>query len=183
MYELAKSPDVQERLYHEVKDAIDQNKSMDYYDLVINHIPYLEAVIKETLRMYPPVTEILRRVTVDKYKIKDFTIDKDTVVAVPAHAVHYCADYYPNPEKFDPNRFMPENKHLLVPYTYMPFGQGPRNCMGMRFAYQEVKLCMARLALKYQFNVTQNTPKQLTFKPISPLLRTSDIELQLTKGQ
>ena len=181
MYNLAMNPHIQERLFNEVKNAMDKNESSDYYDLVINNIPYLDAVVKETLRMYPPAPENLREVNVDNYKIRNFTIEKNTMIIVPTHAIHHCPEYYPNPSKFDPNRFMPENKHLLVPYTYMPFGQGPRNCVGMRFAYQEIKLCMARLALIYQFHVTPNTPQKLTFRPGTPLLRSSNFELRLTK--
>ena len=113
--------------------------------------------------------------------MKDITLKKDTVVIVPSYAIHHCPDYYPDPEKFDPNRFMPENKHLLVPNTYMPFGQGPRNCIGMRFAYQELNLCLARLALKYQFHLTPNTPTKMTFSPIMPILRSPDYQLKLSK--
>ena len=181
MFELAQNPAVQELLHQKVKETVEQNESMDYCDLIINNIPYLDAVVKETLRKYPPLAELTRQVTVDKYQMKDITLKKDTVVIVPSYAIHHCPDYYPDPEKFDPNRFMPENKHLLVPNTYMPFGQGPRNCIGMRFAYQELNLCLARLALKYQFHLTPNTPTKMTFSPIMPILRSPDYQLKLSK--
>lgn len=181
LYELAKNPDIQERLHQEVKKAIEQNPSMDRYDLIINNIPYLEAVVKETLRKNPPLTEILRSSTVDKYQIKNFTIDKGTLVVIPVYAIHHNPDYYPDPERFNPDRFLPENKHLLVPYTYLSFGQGPRNCVGMRFAYQELKMCLSKLILQYKLNVTPKTPNKLKFAPITPLLKTKDIEIQLSK--
>lgn len=154
---------------------------MDYYDLVINSIPYLEAVVKETLRKYPPLTEFTRRVSQDKYQIKGITLEKDTVVIVPAYAIHHHPDYYPNPEKYNPDRFMPENKHLLVPYTYMPFGQGPRNCMGMRFAYQEIKLCLARLILNYQFHSTPKTPEKLKITTKFLLSTTPEFQVKISK--
>ena len=181
LFELTRNPDVQERLHKEIKEAMKKNESMDFNELVINHIPYLEAVVKETLRMYPPLTELVRRVTVDKYQLKDVTLEKDSVVIVPSYVVHHSEEYYPEPERFNPDRFMPENKHLLVPYTYMPFGQGPRNCVGMRFAYQEIKLCLARLALDYRFNPTPNTPEKLKFLAKFQLIRTNDFQIKLSK--
>ena len=181
LFELTKNPKVQDRLYCELKNTIEQNQSADYHDLVLNQIPYLEAIIKETLRMYTPISQLTRRVVVDKYKFPNVTLEKDTVVIIPAYAIHHHPDYYPEPEKFNPDRFMPENKHLLVPYTYMPFGQGPRNCMGMRFAYQEIKLCLARLILNYQFHSTPKTPEKLKITTKFLLSTTPEFQVKISK--
>lgn len=94
-------------------------------------IPYLEAVIKEALRKYPPVTRLDRRLGGDvpggAYDLGGITLKKGQMIQVPTYAVHHCADFYPEPERYNPDRFMPENKAKLVPYTYLPFGSGPRN--------------------------------------------------------
>ena len=66
------------------------------------------------------------------------------------YAIHHDPEYYPNPYNFDPERFMPENRDKLVPYTYMPFGAGPRNCVGMRFALMELKMCLIQLLRQYR---------------------------------
>lgn len=91
-------------------------------------------------------------------------LDHGVLIEIPTISVHHSSDYYPEPEVFKPERFLPENKHLLVPYTYLPFGQGPRNCIGMRFAYQELKLCLATILPKYKFSKTAQTPDKLTFR-------------------
>lgn len=80
--------------------------------------------------MYPPGTRIERRCTKD-YKLpgtSDLIIEKDTVVFMAVSAMHHDPQYYPNPGKFDPERFTKEEKEKRNPYTYLPFGQGPRNC-------------------------------------------------------
>jgi len=108
-------------------------------------------VIKETLRVDPPVWRQIRRVGIDGYKLAGITLEKDQEVNIAAYAVHMNPMYYEEPKKFNPDRFMPENKHLLTPYTYLPFGAGPRNCIGQRFAYQEIKLCLAKIIRQFKF--------------------------------
>jgi len=146
----------------------------------MHDIPYLEAVLKETLRMAPPIGRLQRRVGVDGYKLAGIPLNKDVQVDIATIAVHYCADYYPEPERFNPERFMPENKHLLVPYTYLPFGAGPRNCIGMRFAYQEMKLCLAKIIRGYKFETTAETKIPLNYSKIG-ILSAKDIPLKVCK--
>ena len=94
--------------------------------------------------------------------------------------MHHNAEFYPDPERFDPERFMPENKHRLVPYTYLPFGAGPRNCIGLRFAYQEIKLCLAKLIRHYHFSPTQETRIPLDYSKVNVLL-VENIPLKVSK--
>jgi cytochrome P450 len=84
-----------------------------------------------TLRFYPPAPMTDRGCTKD-YKLPgtDLIIKKGHAVAVPIIGIHHDERYYPNPEKFDPERFSSENKHKINPYTWLPFGSGPRNCIG-----------------------------------------------------
>lgn len=183
LYELAINPEIQDKLYTQLSTAIgglDPN-SPEYFDTVNGQIAYFEAVIKETLRLFPPLLHLHRRLNVDSYKLGNIPLKRDQVVTIPVHAIHHNWDYYPDPDKFDPNRWMPENKHLLKPYTYLPFGAGPRNCIGMRFAYQEIKLALARLILKYRFEPLASTPRKLTFAKATPLLRTDAFELKIVK--
>ena len=163
LYNLATQPEIQAQLYEEVHQALDgvSGDSEAHYDTVINKIPYLEAFIRETLRMTPPLTRLQRRVGVDGYKIAGIPLEKDMEVNIGVLAVHYNPEYYPDPERFNPDRFLPENKHLLVPYTYLPFGDGPRNCVGMRFALQEIKLCVAKIIRHYRFE--PQPPKSKSF--------------------
>jgi len=180
LFELARNPEVQQRLYEEVQSAIEGlvPNTDQYYDTVINRIPYLDCVMKETLRKYPPVIRLERRVGIDDYKLGGVPLEKDQLVQIPTYAVHHNPEYYPDPERFNPDRFLPENKHLLVPYTYLPFGQGPRNCVGMRFAYQEIKLLLAKMIPKFHFAPTAETPEVLKFVQFG-LLSTKPFTLQV----
>lgn len=85
----------------------------------------------------------------------NFSIPKGTVLYIAIQAVHHNSHFWPDPLKFDPERFMPGNKEKIVPGTYMPFGQGPRHCVGMRFSLTEGKLALARVIMKFQF---ENVP-------------------------
>lgn len=96
-------------------------------------LPYLDMVVSETLRMYPPLG-YLNRITVEPYKIpnSNFVLEKDTPVYISMLGMHYDPEYFPNPEKFDPERFSEENKRNIPSCVYFPFGEGPHACIGMR---------------------------------------------------
>lgn len=76
---------------------------------------------------------------------------------MPTSGIHRDSQYYPNPEVFDPERFSDENKGNIKPYTYMPFGLGPRNCIGSRFALLETKTLFFNIMSKFNINVTSKT--------------------------
>ncbi len=77
-------------------------------------------------RLYPSVPNNSRLCGTDNYRLENIVLHKDYLIGIPVTAVHYNAEYYPEPMRFHPDRFMPKNKHLLVPYTYIPFGLGAR---------------------------------------------------------
>ena len=162
-YELALNQDCQQKLYEEVMSTIDSKGEISYESLM--RMPYLDAVLSEALRLHSPVTR-MSRVAVEDYKLGDtgVTIYKGQQIDIPIYAIHHDPDYYPNPYQFNPERFMPENRHNITPYTYLPFGAGPRNCIGMRFALLEAKLCLSHIIRKYRFFPTVNTDVPLKFK-------------------
>ena len=93
-------------------------------------LPYLDAVISEGLRMYPPAMSVGRECNAKEgYHIPEinFTLKKGESVTFPVVAIHHLEEYWKQPEVFNPDRFLPENRHLLTPYTYLPFGGGPRS--------------------------------------------------------
>ena len=94
-------------------------------------------------------------------------------------AMHYNPEYYPNPQRWDPERFMPENRDKLVPYTYMPFGLGPRNCVGMRFALMEAKTAIAYLINKFKFIRTDSTKVPLKPQLKSFILNMGEIKVAI----
>lgn len=161
---------IQDRLVAELRQALDhlEPNSEEYFETVMMGIPYLDAVVKESMRKYPPVKRLERRVTVEQFQLGNISLKKDQLVEIPVYAVHHSEEYYNEPERFNPERFMPENKHLLVPYTYLPFGSGQRNCIGMRFAYQEIKILLAQLFRQFKFSRTDLTPNELQFDKFRP---------------
>ena len=117
---------------------------------------YMDMVIDETLRMYPPAPR-LDRVASEDYEYEGIKIKKGQVVAVQIYALHHNPEIYPNPEEFIPERFSDENKKSRESVAYLPFGAGPRNCIGMRFAIIEIKLLLTSILSKYRFSTCEKT--------------------------
>ncbi|CAG2167842.1 unnamed protein product, partial [Oppiella nova] len=172
-YRLALDQKCQQKLYEEVSRF---DGKYDYES--ISKMPYLEACVAETLRIYNPVAAI-GRIANEDYTIGDtgLTIPKGMMVNFDMQTLHHSPKYYPNPDRWDPERFMPENRDQLVPYTYMPFGMGPRNCVGMRFALMEAKTAIAHLINKFKFVRTPNTTVPLEIKKFEVLLTTGDVNI------
>ncbi|CAG2108004.1 unnamed protein product, partial [Medioppia subpectinata] len=163
-YELAMAPDIQQRLYDEIMTNLDENTGeMDYDKLAT--LPYLDAVVSETLRMHSPAQRMPRVCSVE-YALGDtgVVIPAGQNIDIPIYALHHCAEFYPQPFKFDPDRFLGENKRKVKPYTYLPFGAGPRNCIGMRFSLLEIKLGLAHIMKHYRFTTCPLTDRPIQYK-------------------
>lgn len=132
MYELALNLDIQEKLRDEIKTAIQNNDGKLTYDMLFD-LEYLDQVIKESLRKYPPIPDSVRKCT-NEYKIPgtNLIIPKGTTLELPIYSFHHDPEYFPDPKKFDPERFSPQNENNRHSFVYLPFGDGPRNCLGMR---------------------------------------------------
>ncbi|KAK8769494.1 hypothetical protein V5799_014043 [Amblyomma americanum] len=180
-YLLALHPDVQQRLQEEVDNCIKEHGEEPSLD-DISKLKYLNCVISESLRLYPPA------VFVDRTACEDFTfgdtgfkLPKNCVVRVPVYAMHHDPEYFEDPEKFDPERFSEENVGLIRPYSYLPFGAGPRNCIGMRFALQVVKVCMFHVIRNVELLRTPNTQVPLKMVRSLGLLTAEDIIIGVQK--
>ena len=101
------------------------------------------------------------------------------VVVIDIQSLHHSPEYYVNPQIWDPERFMPENRDKLVPYTYMPFGIGPRNCVGMKFALMEAKTAIAHLVNRFRFMRCENTPVPLIPKKSQVLYDCGEINVAI----
>jgi cytochrome P450 len=124
---------------------------------------YLDMVIAETLRMYPPASR-LDRVASNDFEYNGIRIKRGDIIAVAIYALHHDPNIYPQPEQFRPERFSEDNKRTRTNETYMPFGAGPRNCLGMRFALLEMKILLASLLVKYRFEKCEKTQVSSDFK-------------------
>ncbi|XP_032897020.1 cytochrome P450 3A8-like [Amblyraja radiata] len=165
-YSLAVHPDVQKKLQQEIDEAF-PNKAPPTYDGVM-YLEYLEMVICETLRLYPPAPR-LERICKKDVKLNGVTIPKDTVVVIPAYALHRDPKYWPEPEEFRPERFSKEARETLNPAVYLPFGMGPRNCIGMRFAQLMMKMALVSLLQNLTLVPCAETPIPLELNVKGPM--------------
>lgn len=135
LYELAKHPDVQDKVLLEIDSVLKKHDGKVSYD-AISEMQYLEWVLSEGMRMYPALG-VLTRVCNKQYTIPGtkITIDKDCSIVIPVGGLHYDPKYYPEPKKFIPERFSPEEKQKRHPSVYLPFGDGPRNCIGKQITF------------------------------------------------
>ncbi|NXR13946.1 CP3AC protein, partial [Semnornis frantzii] len=154
-YNLATHPDVQQQLQDEI-DANLPNKAAPTYNALLQ-MEYLDMVVNECLRLFSPGGR-LERVCKKTVEIKGVTIPKGTVVVIPAHVLHHDPEHWPEPDEFRPERFSKENKESIDPYTFLPFGAGPRNCIGMRFALIIVKMAVVILLQNFSFRTCKDTP-------------------------
>ncbi|PSN53242.1 Cytochrome P450 4C1 [Blattella germanica] len=173
---LAQHQDIQDKVVEELKDIFgDSDRPPNYQDL--QEMKYLEMVIKETLRLYPSVPFYGRKLTED-LEIDGYTLPTGANVFILCFSMHRNEKYFPDPEKFDPNRFLPENSIDRHPFCYVPFAAGPRNCVGQRFAMIEMKTTMCQLLRQYKL-LPGTIPLSLTNEAI--LKSTSGINIRLQK--
>uniref|UniRef100_A0A1B6EDM3 Cytochrome P450 n=1 Tax=Clastoptera arizonana TaxID=38151 RepID=A0A1B6EDM3_9HEMI len=170
IYELALNPHIQDKLRQEISSVFKKRDDLDFEAL--QKLPYLHQVISEALRKYPPGLAVKKlctqTVTLDVDGVP-LTVHKGTPVAIPLYALHHDPDYYPDPDKFDPERFTEENIASRPQCTYLPFGEGPRMCVGFRFALLQIKLLIAILLLKYAIKSGDRTPKKINLNPLDLL--------------
>lgn len=123
LYELALNPEIQEKLREEIILGLEENEGKLTYDLLFG-FKYLAMIVNESLRKYPPIADNDRRCCED-YRIPetDLVIPKGTVVEMSVMSLHRDPEYFPDPEKFDPERFSYENMRFIRPFTYLPFGE------------------------------------------------------------
>ena len=169
-YELAKNPNIQEMLQEEIDQAFDENNGeMPEYS-TIQGLPYLDACIHEALRLHTPVGNLFRACTSD-YKLPgtDYTIRKNDLLSISAVGIHNDEKFYPNPSQFNPDNFSKEARQSRSPYTFLAFGQGPRACIGMRFALLEAKVAVAMMMRKFTFLPSTKNPDVMELDPTSQL--------------
>ncbi|XP_076779814.1 cytochrome P450 3A11 [Arvicanthis niloticus] len=173
LYSLATHPDIQKKLQEEIDRAL-PNKAPPTYDIVME-MEYLDMVLNETLRLYP-IANRLERVCKKDIEIDGVFMPKGSIVMIPSYALHHDPQHWPEPKEFRPERFSKENKGSIDPYIYLPFGNGPRNCIGMRFALMNMKLALTKILQNFSFQPCKETqiPMELSrlglLQPAKPIV-------------
>ncbi|CAL7950315.1 unnamed protein product [Xylocopa violacea] len=182
LYELAFNHDCQEKLRAEIKEFEEKNNGEWKYE-TIQQMKYLNKVFQETLRKYPGLP-VLSRKSVDSYTFEGtkVSIPKGTMVWIPVYPIHMDPNIYPDPERFDPERFSEEKVNKRHPMHFMPFGHGPRNCVGGRFAVYQTKIGLIKILRKYKVDVCDKTLYPYKFNPFAFILAPmGGVYLNITK--
>lgn len=149
LYLLALYPDVQEKMHAEVEEALAQE---EMGVSVLRRMDLVRDVFRESLRLYPPVGFFARE-TVQETKMRDKNLDTGALVVVAPWLIHRHEDYWDKPDDFDPWRYAKDRMKLPLRDAFLPFGMGPRVCIGLAFAMQEAALILALLVRQYRFSM------------------------------
>ncbi|XP_050353669.1 cytochrome P450 6a2-like, partial [Nymphalis io] len=172
LYELAKNKRAQDRVQEEV-DAYFNRYDVIKYEC-LNEMPYLEACIDETLRLYPTLGNLTREVMHSYTLPTGLRLQKGDRVHIPVHHIHRHPDYFQDPMLYQPERFFGDEKMKIKPYTFMPFGEGPRVCIGARFSKMVMYAGLLTIFRKYRIELA-DTPLSLKMRPVTIVTQTSTI--------
>ena len=163
-YLLAANPKVQNKLIEEIDKAEETRGSTPLYDHV-QKLGYLDQVISEVLRLCSPAFNLIRRCDEDA-EYKGIRIPKGVEVNVPSYVLHRDPEVWESPLEFNPENFSPEAKEKRNPYSFLPFGTGPRQCMGMRLALLEIKLALLKILQRFEFERAPETVATLEHRAV-----------------
>ncbi|XP_017143463.1 probable cytochrome P450 6d4 [Drosophila miranda] len=179
LFELAQYPELLERLQTEVDETLAKNDGHITYD-ALQKMEFLDLCVQESLRKYPGLPMLNRECTQD-YTVPDtdHVIPKGTPVVISLYGIHHDAEYFPEPETYDPDRYSEENRNFS-PTAFMPFGEGPRICIAQRMGLVNAKLAIINV-LK-NFNVEVMSKRQLEFENSGIALLPKDgVKVRLSK--
>jgi cytochrome P450 len=153
-YLLSGAPDVEARLHEEV-DRVLGGRLPTLAD--IPNLPYVEQVVTESMRLYPPAWIIGRR-AIEEFTVREYTVPARSVVVMSPYVLQRDERFFTEPERFHPERWTPEFKASLLPFAYFPFGGGARRCIGESFAWMELILVMSTLAQRWRMRLVPGHP-------------------------
>ncbi|MGA9521473.1 MAG: cytochrome P450 [Myxococcaceae bacterium] len=153
-YLLSKNPSARQRLLEEVATVL-QGRTPTAADMP--SLPYTTRVLQESMRLYPPAWTVTRR-AIDRDTLGGYDVPAGTFVFLSPMVTHRHPEFWPDPESFDPDRFLPERFSSLPKQAYFPFGAGPRGCIGNGFAMLEAQLVLACVSQRYQLELVPDHP-------------------------
>ncbi|XP_030752351.1 cytochrome P450 4c3-like isoform X2 [Sitophilus oryzae] len=170
---LGMHPEIQQKVYEEVITEIGRDAPIE-----TDHLPklkYTERVISESLRLFPPVFIVGRHINKD-IQIGDKIFPKGTNVLVYTFALHRNSKYWPNPKKFDPDRFLPEEIAKRPPSCYIPFSEGPRNCIGKLYAMMSMKVVVANVIRNFRISSKYRSVDEMEMRGLITIRTKNDID-------
>lgn len=169
-YELAKHPDIQQRARDEIASVLQKHNGQFTYAAMLDMV-YLDQVLNEALRKYPPLATISR--TADQKYIVPGTnafIPKGCTVVIPVYAIHHDEDLYPQADRFDPERFSAEQVAQRHSMAFLPFGEGPRICIGQRFGMMQARIGLAKVLQNFRLSVGVKMVEPIKFSTRQPII-------------
>lgn len=165
LLELSVNEDIQNHMRDEVNKVFQKNNGELTYE-ALSEMHYMDMVISETLRKYPPLPNLTRLCT-KEYKVPDsnIVVREGESVMIPIIGIHYDPEFYSEPEKFDPTRFTEENKSRRPQFAFLPFGEGPRVCLGLRFGLMQAKIGLTSLIKNFRIKLNPQTEYPIKFDP------------------
>lgn len=154
LYLLARNPQAEQRLHAEL-DQVLGGRRAEFSDLAA--LTYTDRVIKEAMRIYPPAWSLARSVVSD-FELRGYRIPAGSNVVMSQWVMHRNPKYFPEPEKFDPDRWVPGFAQKLPRFAYFPFGGGPRQCIGAAFATMEATLLLVTIAQNFRLSLVSQEP-------------------------
>jgi cytochrome P450 len=149
-YFLARHPEVQNRLHAEVTAVLGE-RAATFADLP--RLTFADSVVKETLRICPPTSALFTREAITDVEIGGYPLARGSLVALSPYVTQHDPRWFPEPERFDPDRFQPGRVESIPEYAYFPFGAGPHVCIGNTFAMMEITLVVATLVQRFQLEL------------------------------
>lgn len=177
-YLLSQHPAVEATL-HEELDRVLGGRAPSLADL--KHLPYVEMVIKEAMRLYPPAWILNGRTPAEPITVDGYPIQPGNFIWISPYVMHHLPQYYPQPEQFQPERWTAEVEKALPRYAYLPFGGGPRVCIGNSFAMMEARLIVAAVAQRYRFSLARE--QQIGLNPLITLSPKYGMQMYAHKRQ
>lgn len=165
LHQLAHNLDVQQKVQKEIDEVLSEHNNKLSYDAIKN-MKYLDWTFREGMRLFPSLGYLARKCT-RKYTFPELnlTIDEGVTVAIPLQGMHTDPKYFENPLEFRPERFSPENSSKITKYIFLPFGEGPRACIGERLGLMQSLAGMAAILSKFTVEPAPQTKKHLTVEP------------------
>uniref|UniRef100_A0A8C1ZYR0 Thromboxane-A synthase n=1 Tax=Cyprinus carpio TaxID=7962 RepID=A0A8C1ZYR0_CYPCA len=179
-YLLALHPECQKKLQEEVDEFFSRHETADYSN--VQELKYLDMVISESLRLYPPAFRVARDVDQDTV-VNGQLLPKGSSLEISTGYLHYDPEHWTEPEKFIPERFTPEAKASRHPFVYLPFGAGPRSCVGMRLAQLEIKMALLHIFRRFNVMACEDTEVPLELKSHTTLGPKNGILVKITKRE
>jgi cytochrome P450 len=173
-YLLSQDPEVEAQLHSEV-DKVLNGRLPTLADL--SNLPYTLMVIKEAMRLYPPAWVLNGRQAIADTTIGGYAIPHNSVIFIAPYTIHRRPHFFPNPERFDPERFQPAREKELPRYAYIPFGAGPRICIGNSFAMMEAHLIVATIGQRYRLRLAAD--QTITLNPQITLSNKGGMHMQI----